>query len=467
MHKKLIIFFSFFLFALIVIIGSGSLPMFWDMTFYSHLACNIYDNNFSLSSLYLPADADNGNPPLYSLYLALLWSFFGKSLLVAHLAALPFIAGIIWEINKLVSFFKGSDKLWILSLLILIAEPTFSTQVLLAGFDLAFVFLFLLSLNSILNNKRTLLAVAVLFIGLINLRGLYFVCSIFVIDIFYNKFIQKNRFSISLLLPYLLSFIVLLLWLYFHKIETGWHIISASNKKLLFIPDIERFFRNIFYVIWKIADFGRIILIIIIITGFITLYKRNKRWTNEMKLITLIIIAPILIYILLFGWHSYPVAHRHFLHLFIILVVFSVYIIELISKLYLKTIIYAGVIFVLYTGNNWYYPERFGNGWDSSLKCIDFFPVYRDIDTILKTHNIKPEEVGSKYPFQQNYKYAYLDNRNFCFADLSERSIDSVKYIFYTNVSNNFTDVERRYLNTAKQVVYKYKKGRVEVILFK
>ena len=72
---------------------------FWDNTAgYSMPASYLLENGF-LSFVY-PAQYV-ADPPLAHLYLALLWSLFGKSLLVAHLSITVFSLGVIWQVYRL------------------------------------------------------------------------------------------------------------------------------------------------------------------------------------------------------------------------------------------------------------------------------------------------------------------------------------------------------------------------------
>ena len=72
---------------------------FWDNTAgYSMPASYLLENGF-LSFVY-PAQYV-AEPPLAHLYLALLWSLFGKSLLVAHLSITVFSLGEIWQVYRL------------------------------------------------------------------------------------------------------------------------------------------------------------------------------------------------------------------------------------------------------------------------------------------------------------------------------------------------------------------------------
>ena len=129
---------------LIVSIISCRIPFFWNMVRYSQIAQYYISTNFS--SLYIPQELDNGNPPFYGLYFALIWKLFGKSLLVSHLAFYPFVIGLFIQFYFLCKKFLP-EKLIPLALILLLIEPTILTQSLLMGYDIVLMFLFLLGLN--------------------------------------------------------------------------------------------------------------------------------------------------------------------------------------------------------------------------------------------------------------------------------------------------------------------------------
>ena len=145
---------------------------FWDNTAgYSMPASYLLENGF-LSFVY-PAQYV-AEPPLAHLYLALLWSLFGKSLLVAHLSITVFSLGVIWQVYRLCERLETKYTPYIFLLVLL--EPALSTQMILISPDVILCFFALLSINLILDNRRIWLAVSAMCLGLVSIRGLV-VCS--------------------------------------------------------------------------------------------------------------------------------------------------------------------------------------------------------------------------------------------------------------------------------------------------
>ena len=127
---------------------------FWDtVQLGSRHAHWFYDTNFS--NILLPNDLDSGHPPLFGIYLAFLWKLFGKSLIVSHLAMLPFLLGILIQSFLLAKYFLGVKYAWTFPL-ILLANPCYLGHSILISPDIVLLFFFLLSFYSILKNRKIL-----------------------------------------------------------------------------------------------------------------------------------------------------------------------------------------------------------------------------------------------------------------------------------------------------------------------
>ncbi|NTW34073.1 MAG: hypothetical protein HGB12_15895, partial [Bacteroidetes bacterium] len=272
------ILFAFIALYTLIILISASIPMFWDMEYISKISNHIYDNNFS--SLIF-SDTDSGATPLYSTYLAVLWVIFGKSLFVNHIAILPFVTGILFQYYKLANRFLDK-KYVVFSFIILLLEPTITSQTILAGYDLVFCFLFLFGLNSVFDNNRYKIALSVIAMPLLNSRGFSLVCSIFLIDFYINSAGYSNiKKFLKNIAAYLPAIIFLIVWLLYHYMSTGWFIVSGSRERFHHISGLEEIFRNLIYIAWKINDFGRVVIYFVIFILAYKVIKSNKSTSKK------------------------------------------------------------------------------------------------------------------------------------------------------------------------------------------
>lgn len=422
---------------LLVIFASSNIPMFWDMSYMSQISNMIYDNNFTV---FFSETLDNGSSPLYSTYIAAIWKVAGRSLFITHLAILPFVVGIVYQFYLLLNRFLDK-KFAILAFLFLLAEPTIITQTIIAGYDLVLCFLFLTGLNGIFKNKRSLIFLSVMFMPLINIRCFSIVISVFLADLIFNlenfksiKKIAKNS------LPYLISMVLLLFWMFYHYHLTGEFFLSHRRGWYHHYTGIEGMIRNLIYIFWKISDFGRIFIIAVIIALSVKIKFRNN-------ILYKVLIFSILPYLLFFLPFPYPVSHRHFIHFYPVIILLFVYLISIQKQKAFRIIVSIIAIICLITGNLWIYPERYGNGWDSSFKSLPYFNLKNQLDNYITYKKINPVSVGSRWPMNFDNYDTKLDNIHFSFTDIEMLPLSKHEYIAQSNISNNFTVSEIEELN--------------------
>ncbi|HNW70350.1 MAG TPA: hypothetical protein PKI01_08105 [Bacteroidales bacterium] len=422
----------------LIVLFSCKLPMFWDMSYITQISNIIYDSDFTM---FYSDIIDNGSSPIYSIFQAFIWSLFGRSLPVTHFTLFPFLIGIVYQFMVLAKRFVNEKYLaW--AFLFLIIEPTLLTQTVIAGYDLIICFLFLLALNGIFQNKKWMILLPVVFIPLINIRGFSIVISIFLIDVFFNK---QNFNSLRLFLkntvPYIVSLLFLLLWMSYHYYLTGWFFHSHLRGSLHQFVGMEGMAKNLFYNFWKLLDFGRIFIVIMILILSIKIKMKD----NPLLMILLI---SLVVHLVFFLPLAYPVSHRHFMHLYPIMILLFC---SLVSALKVKwqriTVLVLAALFLV-SGNLWVYPERFGNGWDSSLKSLSYFKQKEQLDNFIKSHNIPPAVIGTKWPMNFDDYDTKLGNAHFMFSDIETLPLKNFEYIAQSNISNNFTPNEIKELNT-------------------
>lgn len=441
----------------LIVLFSCKLPMFWDMSYITQISNIIYDSNFTV---YYSEIIDNGSSPIYSIFQALIWSLFGRSLPVTHFTLLPFLIGIIYQFRLLAKRFIN-EKYLVWAFLFLVIEPTLLTQTVIAGYDLIICFLFLLALNGIFQNKKWMILLPAIFIPLINIRGFSMVISIFLIDVFFNK--QNFRSFGSFLkntVPYMVSLVLLVLWMCYHYYLTGWFFQSHLRGSLHQFVGFEGMVKNLFYNFWKLLDFGRVFMFIMIVI----LSIKIKMKENSLFMILLISLMVHLVFFLPF---AYPVSHRHFMHLYPIMILLFC---SLVSALKIKwqriTVLVLAALFLV-SGNLWMYPERYGNGWDSSLKSLSYYKQKELLDVFIKSQNISPAMVGTKWPMNFDDYDTKLDNTHFMFSDIENFPLKNFEYIIQSNISNNFTAEEIKELNSEWILEKRFFSWPVYINLFK
>lgn len=455
-----------FSFAVVILISflSADVPFFWDGTFFSEIATGFYDGKFG--PLDCPHNLDNVTFPLYSTYLYFTWKLFSKSLFISHLAMLPFLFGICYEFFKLSNKFLN-ERFTFFAMILLLLEPSFMTQGIIMGYDIILLYLFLLALNLLINNKNLFYSLIIPLVALYSIRGLFLVLSLSLIQFIFLYPGHKFKSFFIVLKQHLFCLVLIVMWFCYHKTQTGWLIISpiheGTDEQLLSFPMM---LKQIAFIIWKLVDFGRFFLWIAL-TGGIVIVIRKKNLTREFKTILLIVFIPLIITALFMIPFSNPAGHRYFLFTFLTLIIGVCYVMQQINSRNLQYLLFAFFSISLITGNFWLYPERFGNGWDSSLKVLPYFELREQMDQFIIENKIEPARVGTQYPLIADKRFSYLAEAPFAYTNVWRGPISNYPYFLQSNVIN--TDIPEQIEDVKKHwiLVKELKSGMVYLRLYK
>lgn len=410
---------------------------FWDtIQLGSRHASFFLSANFS--TLLLPDYIDSGHIPAFGFYLGLTWKFFGRTLLVSHLAMLPFVLGIVWQLYKLATHFFHEKHVGLVALLLLL-DPTLLSQMTLVSPDVPLVFFFLMGMNALLNNKKKVLAASVLFLFLISMRGMMVSFCLLLLDVYCNVLFSKQigkTFAAllkrsTIYLPALLVFISFSLFHYFEKGWIGFH--DDSPWAECFEPvDAKGFMYNITILGWRVLDFGRLGIWFVFMVLFLK-YRKHILNDKQARLLVIIFICLAIVLPANMLWAKNLLAHRYLIPIYLVfsLLAAKVLFSDYVNKTLKKAFVFVWLL-VLLTGNLWVYPIKIAQGWDSTLAHLPYYKLRSQAIEYMDNQNININGVGTFFP------NAYvLDD-----VDLSKdyRAFKSFTgeepYVFYSNVYN-------------------------------
>lgn len=407
---------------------------FWDNTAgYSMPASYLLENGF-LSFVY-PAQYV-AEPPLAHLHLALLWSLFGKSLLVAHLSITVFSLGVIWQVYRLCERLETKYTPYIFLLVLL--EPALSTQMILISPDVITCFFALLSVNLLLENKRSWLALSVLCLGLVSIRG-FVVCSglglaylVILIAIDKKSFKEAFLYVFPSFVPVLL---VLGAWFLYRKWDTGYFMYQPGfeYQEHRELASLSYMIRNIASLAIRMFDSGRIIVWILLFVAVLKIGIKNFFSFIVRSPLSIIYLSVLLTMSLVTIPMTNPFGDRYFIVLYILLALVTA---RLLSEAYGGTkirVIFIGMILVLVSGNFWVYSEKMSKAWDSVLCHFSYYPLRQEMITYLDEQGISVNDVSASFPLDSSFSdtEANEDNRRFSSVDF-----DKSQYIIYSNIYN-------------------------------
>ncbi len=448
----------FFILLTLLTIFSFNIPFFWDSTFFSALSVNFYDSG--MNGFIAPLSFDTGGFPLYSAYLTVIWKTLGKTLLVSHLAMLPFLFGLVYEFFKLAKRYLN-DRTIVLAIILLMLEPVFITQAMLMGYDIIIAYFFLLALNALYNNKNILFSIALMLLCLISIRGIMLATALFIIDLMHNR-----MFNFYFLRNYIPAFLILLLWTIYHKQQAGWYIFSPIREDSAEqFSGAEMMFRQFTYILWKNLDLGRVVLWIIF--SFFVLYFLKKTKTPQHKELLRTIFVPFFVLTFFMILIKNPIGHKYFLVISTLLIISTCYFIQHIEKQKTRVLIFTLISICLFMGNFIVYPQRYGNAWDSSLKIIPFFKMEKEMNEYIIKNNISFTIVGTQFPLTNDLRYSQLRDPSCSYSDIENEPLSSFPYILYSNIINTNRITELDQMKKIWIVEKEFKNGMIELILYK
>jgi hypothetical protein len=286
MNKRVLYNSLIYLFFTLLVLATSTFPFFWDtIQLASKHAHYFYESNFS--SIILPNEIDSGHIPTLGIYIALIWKIFGKSLVLRHLAMLPFVWGIVYQSIQLTKrLFVG--KWTIAAILLFLADATLMAQCTLVSPDVLLVFFFVMALNHFYSYKKVWFAIALAGLGLASMRGMMCFAALFIAHLIIKSLEKpmkgnfgaklKSVFSsaFSILPLYLPAFVIVFSFLAWHYYKTGW---IGYHKNMPWYPlfeivDFKGAIRNVFILGWRLIDFGRLF---VWLTGIICVWHYFKK----------------------------------------------------------------------------------------------------------------------------------------------------------------------------------------------
>jgi hypothetical protein len=457
--KFLIILFA----SLAIKVLSFNIGFFWDSVLLgSRVADFFHESGFG--SWQLPVEMDSGHPPLFGYLLGFWWKIFGQTLASSHIFMMPFVFGVLWQLHLTAAYFfeKNSDRIF--AMILVLADPTLSSQMVLINPDLPQLFFFLLALNGLLKGKNLLLGLGLAFLGLASFRGMMLCAGIFAIDFAITVFVRKEGFksfiSKTRVLTYLVGFLPAIIYIAWRYFFIGWIVTSPldlQGEGHYHIASVGTIFRNLVVIAHRFLDFGRIFLFIFVAGIIVRNIKNNCASKEYLKLALIFVLSTSVIWLTSIFINN-PLGHRYFIPSYIALGLLA-------YKMLLSTkwprVWFVLLTFALLSGNLWVYPERIAQGWDSSLAHTNYWPARQEALNYMNDNGISPAQTGTFFPNITSNHKIMLDGNHEKFLGFTGEE----DYAFYSNVFN-LTDEEFLLIEKKYTPIKQFKKTRVKIVLY-
>lgn len=449
-----------FLFALLITFFSFEIPFFWDNIALSEVACYYYDTSFD--NVIAPAQSDFGAFTLYAFYLPIVWTLFGKTLLVSHMALLPFVIGILWEVKKISLLLIRPTFLPLVYILIMF-DPAFSTQLLLMGYDIFMLYWVLLCTRLLWEKRYIWYSLSLICLSSVSIRAIVYMVSLFVIHLITIFIIDKQKFRLRDAAVYLPTMLFLSAWFVYHYQKTGWWFVNPVYDSQRQSNEANMILRQLGYILWKLIDSGRIIVWGFCIVGVLNLLK--KQIVMKMRKFLIYLFIPLMISSLLMIFISNPIGHKYFLQTFIFINILSIYFLQHYVTVQKRVFVFMLLILSLIGGNFIIYPQKYGNAWDTSLKVLPFFNLEKQMHHLIHHHKIPSEKIFTEFPLNVDRQSSYLVNSEH-YKTLNHDSIQNHPYVLYSNLINTSNIKTYNYVIKNWHTVFYLEKYQIRIGLY-
>ena len=413
-------------------------PFFWDtVQLASKHAHFFYENHLKWAAL--PPAIDSGHPPFLGYYLAVVWSFFGKTLTVSHWAMYPFLVATTALILALGRRVAVHWRWWWLPVIWL--DPVWSGQAALVSPDTILATGFLGAVWAARANKPVLLSTFMALLCIVSMRGMMTTAALSL-----WLLASARARAGEIVFRVAPGAAVAALFLGWHYATTGWigHFEGSSWAAAFERTDAAGVLRNAAVLVWRWTDQNRFtgwifVGAAIYLTGWKAFYRRHRDGVWLLAA-TIIFLAPSA---LLYKNLS---AHRYFLPVFLSL---HLLIFELVVQKkgsdFLKKSAFATWALLMAAGHFWIYPKGVSMDWDCTLAHLSYHPLREKAVAFMDQYHILQEQTGSAFPNLNTGEHLLLngDYRQMQPLDLPRQP--------FVMVSNVFNDVDMPQYDTLQQ----------------
>lgn len=416
---------------------------------------------------YLGLHATGVHFPLMGIVTACLWKIFGYNLAVSHIFMLPWAFILVYNLWKILNHFSKPGYVVFL-LAVILLEPAVITQFVTASPDFILFSAFIMSFRAILERKPGLLAISLVVLCCISMRGIFVAAGLFISDLYYSYLKREGKYTLKkalqVLLPYIPVFIILACYYIYYFIEKGWFFNHSGYSNNYMLPSsIVFIIKHLMAFILRCVEHGRFI-IWIFAAYFVILFLRKKYTLSaEEKFAGMFVLLMNGLYVLFVFITQMPFSPRYFIPQFAILTLLVLF---RISKQFSPKGIKAALIAILFfsiTGNLWKYPEKFASSWDSTLAHIPYYELREKCFDYIDNENINYKKLGGGFCFWGDRGYIELAHH----GKALHGELKDCDYYIYSNISNlRNEDIDELKDISQWQPVKHFSKGYVFITLY-
>jgi len=448
---------------------------FWDnVQQISKEAHWFYENQFAY--LLLPGFSEGHeivgtgyHPPLMGMMTALLWMVFGQHLWVSHMFIAFWSVLLIYHSYKLFRYYLP-DQIFGYAFVVLMLDSTLLAQIAVAAPDIILLTSFVMVMRGIIEKRPLVTAVALIFLVLINGRGMLAGVLLYLFSIIHRMSVDRHDFSFKLLfksaLPFIPAFLLFSCYLGIYLVNRGWFFSGVDSPWAdgwKSPESIAGYLKNMAAFGLRLMENGRFVLWLTALFLLVNSIKNKRSITirRELPLMALLVLMFLLFFYFAVSTQI-VIGSRYYMGITLIL---GILVFKFLSEYQsVKRVKWYGLIVLIFflTGNFWIYPEKTAKAWDATLAHIPYYQLRNEMFDYLETNDYDYAQIGGGFGFSSNQRYVDLKDRDLVIADSFE-----LEYFIYSNISN-LPDEHIDALNNAElwESVKSFSKGAVFVSLY-
>lgn len=452
--------------------------LFYDTTQFAGEVPNwYYFNDFRY--FLLPDHCDSGHPPGFGLYLALMWTMFGRTLEVSHAAMLPFLCLNVYQTVRMsILLFPGQRRnAWGLSILLLAQTPLLAQSTLVSP-DIIVYGAGIWMLNAIWKRRPVSLAFAVLLVALVSIRGMSVAVCMFLIKWWYDHAKDGRpvlQTGLKALIPFLPGGITGLLYLAYHYIHKGWITPTPDTPWGYAFERVGgiQLLKHQAVLLWRILDIGNILSVwVAVLLIVLYLFKRKLLVVGEGQGLKLR--SMLLLLLVLFICTAWPLTLYQGLLTQRYLLFFTTILITVGYCLLVrwriretgKLALWTAMLAMQLSGSYWIYPSTLSLSWDCTLAHLPYYDLRREFLQYMEQEGIDRSAVVTEFPMQKPGTVIDYTSDTLRYTPLNETDPEKVTLLWYSNVCNGLLKKKDYFEANFTKLKYE-KRGRVEMILYR
>ena len=437
----------------ILLLVSFHFVYFWDTIQQVSKEGNwFYKTGFS--SLLIPAHnhfnivATGYHPPAMGIMTAFLWKIFAYHIGVSHVFSFFWAILFLYHSRKIINFlFPEKWQNWLFFLLII--ESAVLTQFVISSPDFILLAAFVMSVRAILERKTVLLSIGLIFLCIVNMRGVFAGFLLFFAH-FYLDYQRNNsstlltdrkkysfRAFLRLLLPYLPVAVLLSAYYVYYFLKQGWFFGQNSPYAEHYIlpQSVGFLMQHIFSFGLRLLENGRLVIWFLALYLGFYLIKNKIKLSLEQRFLALYFALIFGLYFLFVFITQMPFGQRYFMPMYFILTILVLHLLVKYWNSKKLKITFVVLYFFALTGHFWIYPEKMAQSWETTLMHLPYYELREEVFDYIDENHLNYSQIAAGFTLYGDRGYTELKNHGKVVTSDSDMTPQQ-KYFIYSNISN-------------------------------